>query len=228
MDFIRRLFYPPPHKHGPVDGFLHNYSYHPRYFLSLPFLWKVQFYYSSDLISSINKSISKEPNEKWRAITDPRYYSDAEGRLLVARSVVVPNENTQFDIVGSENLGGFLPGYAVNKRQDFLQKNLAINFFETDTDIEHLFFRPWMVALSIDGLMMRDLICPSVVLTQYNNRMEVRKEIKFNDVFPTNVEGYSVSYEDTDYKEKSITFAFKNYEPVGPEFGAPRATPVFS
>tara|TARA_R110000824_G_scaffold60345_3_gene161378 strand:- start:9111 stop:9776 length:666 start_codon:yes stop_codon:yes gene_type:complete len=199
---------------GPVLDFLHNYSEHEEFYLSHPFLWKITFSYSQDLISSINRALQKSPEEKWRAITQPYDYTDRGGNVLAARSVTVPNENTQFDVAGTMNQGGFLPGYAVNKRVDFLSKNLAINFFDTNDDIEHLFFRPWMVAVGIDGLMMRNLICPVITLTQYNNLGERRKGFEFIDVFPTNVEGYSLNYNDTEYLEKSVTFAFKNYRPI--------------
>ena len=199
---------------GPVYDFLHNYSQHEEFFLSHPFLWKVSFLYEQSLISSINRTLEKSPDEKWRAIRQPNDYTDRGGNILAARSVTVPNENTQFDIAGSMNLGGFLPGYAVTKRVDFLSKNLVINFFENNDDIEHMFFRPWMVSVGIDGLMMRDLLCPTVRLTQYNNLGERRKGYEFIDVFPTNVEGYTVSYNDEEFIEKSITFAFKNYRPI--------------
>ena len=208
MAFITQL------DNGPVSQFLHNYSEHESFYLSHPFLWKVSFDYSQNLIGSINTALSKSSEEKWRAIREPRDYMDRViGNVLVARSVTVPNENTQFDVAGSMNQGGFLPGYAVNKRTDFLSKNLAINFFDTNDDIEHLFFRPWMIAIGIDGLMMRNLIC-TVDLTQYDNLGRRRKGFKFIDVFPTNVEGYSLTYDNTDFLEKSVTFAFKNYQPL--------------
>ena len=200
---------------NPVSHFLHGYSEHEAFYLSHPFLWKVSFDYSQDLIGSINTALAKGQEErKWRAIREPRDYMDNDiGNVLVARSITVPNESTQFDIAGSMNQGGFLPGYAVNKRTDFLSKNLAINFFDTNDDIEHLFFRPWMIAIGIDGLMMRNLIC-TVDLVQYDNLGRRRKGFKFIDVFPTNVEGYSLTYDNTDFLEKSVTFAFKNYEPL--------------
>lgn len=199
--------------------FLDGYSYSERFFLSHPFLWKVQFDYSSELIPAINTAIEKayDKSDDWKAITEP-YLFTRNGNILVAREVTIPNENSQFDIAGSQNLGGFLPGYALNKRVDFLSKNLGINFFDTQDDIEHHFFRPWMIAIGIDGLINRKLLC-NITLKQYNNRMQLRKGYKFIDVFPTNVEGYRLTYNDEDFIEKSITFAFKEYKPlntVGP------------
>ena len=39
----------------------------------------------------------------------------------------------------------------------------------------------------------------------------MRKGYRFTDVFPTNVEGYQLNYEGDDFKQKTVTFAFKNY-----------------
>ena len=210
-------------KDGPTYDFLHAYGSHPEFFLSLPVLWKVQFDYTPMLVYSIDKALAKNYDELWRVESQPLDYIDRQGGILAARQVVIPNENTQFDPVGTMNLGGFLPGYAVTKRVDFLSKNLVINFFDTQDDIEHLFFRPWMIAISIDGLMERSLLCPTVRLTQYNNLMQIRKGYEFTDVFPTNVEGYTLNYDSTDFIEKSVTFAFRNYRPIT---SAPRAIPV--
>tara|TARA_R100000900_G_scaffold146403_1_gene136169 strand:- start:2924 stop:3610 length:687 start_codon:yes stop_codon:yes gene_type:complete len=194
--------------------FLDGYSNSEKFFLAHPFLWKVSFEYDASLIFNVNDAISKaySNNDDWRAITEPDRFTK-NGNILVARSVTVPSENAQFDIAGSENLGGFLPGYALNKRTDFLSKNLAINFFDTQDDIEHNFFRPWMIALGIDGLINRRLLC-NVTLRQYNNKMEERKGYRFIDVFPTNVEGYTLSYNEESFQEKSVTFAFKEYKPL--------------
>ena len=109
----------------------------------------------------------------------------------------------------------------ISNISDFLQKNIAVNFFETQDDLEHNFFRPWMIALGIDGLINRDLLCTSVVVKQYNNRMGFRKGYVFEDVFPTNVEGFTLNYEDGEFVEKSITMAFRHYKPLTNKVGRP-------
>jgi len=194
--------------------FLDGYSNSEKFFLAHPFLWKVTFEYDPSLIANVNEAIGKaySSQEDWRAITEPNNFTK-NSNVLVARTVTVPGENSQFDLAGAENLGGFLPGYALTKRMDFLSKNLAINFLDTQDDIEHNFFRPWMIALGIDGLINRRLLC-NVTLRQYNNKMELRKGYRFIDVFPTNVEGYTLSYNDEGFQEKSVTFAFKEYKPL--------------
>ena len=137
------------------------------------------------------------------------------GSVLAAREVTVPNENCQFLAPGAEiNKGNYLPAFGAERRMNFLERNLAINFFDTEEDLEHTFFRPWMIAVASHGLIERDLLCPIVELSQYNNRGEKRKGYKFVDVFPTNVEGYILNYNNTEFLEKSVTFAFKNYVQV--------------
>ena len=71
-----------------------------------------------------------------------------------------------------------------------------------------------MIAIGNDGLLERRLICPDITLRQYNNRMELRKGYIFEQVFPTNVEGYNLTYNDEEFKQKSVTFAFRNYRPL--------------
>jgi len=207
-----------------IETFLDAYSagdrgqQHEEFFLSLPFLWKIQFHYSaSTLLPNINNAIRKaykSDSQDWRAITEPDKFVRS-GNVIAAREVVIPNENSTFDLAGGMNLGGFLPGYALNKRTDFLQKNLNINFFETQDDLEHNFFRPWMIAIGIDGLINRNLLC-TVYIKQYNNRMGLRKGYIFEDVFPTNVEGLTLNYEDSPFTQKTITLAFKHYKPIVP------------
>jgi len=212
------------HLRPEIETFLDAYGaghrgyQHEEFFLSLPFLWKIQFHYTaSRLLPNINNAIRKayeSDSQDWRAITEPDKFVRS-GNVIAAREVVIPNENSQFDVAGGMNLGGFLPGYALNKRTDFLSKNLNINFFETQDDLEHNFFRPWMIAIGIDGLINRNLLC-TVVIKQYNNRMGLRKGYIFEDVFPTNVEGLTLNYEDSPFTQKTITLAFKHYKPIVP------------
>lgn len=210
--------------------FLDGYSRERKYFLSLPNLWKINFQYSDSgalmgdqagppgsessgevgLPSAIQRALN-DADEGWRVKKGPLEFTK-NGSVLVAREVTIPQENTQFIAPGAEiNKGNYLPAFGAERRMNFLERNLAINFFDTEEDLEHIFFRPWMIAVATHGLIERDLLCPTVELRQYNNRGEMRKGYKFIDVFPTNVEGYNLNYNNTEFLEKSVTFAFKNY-----------------
>ena len=210
--------------------FLDGYSRDRKFFLSLPTLWKVNFQYSNvgalqpgqpgvpgssssgpvGLPSAIQRALF-DADEGWRVKNEPMEFTK-NGSVLAAREVTVPQENTQFLAPGGEiNKGNYLPAFGAERRMNFLERNLAINFFDTEEDLEHIFFRPWMIAIATHGLIERDLLCTAVELRQYNNRGEMRKGYRFTDVFPTNVEGYQLNYNDDDFKQKSVTFAFKNY-----------------
>tara|TARA_R110002051_G_scaffold208558_3_gene274510 strand:- start:1786 stop:2406 length:621 start_codon:yes stop_codon:yes gene_type:complete len=197
--------------------FLDSYSREKKFFLSLPNLWKINFQYSNSrapgaagLPSAIQRALN-DADEGWRVKNDPEEF-EKNGSVLAAREVTVPQENTQFIAPGADiNKGNYLPAFGAERRMNFLERNLAINFFDTEEDLEHTFFRPWMIAVASHGLIERDLLCPIVELSQYNNRGEKRKGYKFVDVFPTNVEGYNLNYNNTEFLEKSVTFAFKNY-----------------
>ena len=203
---------------SPAEDFLDAYSRERQYFLSLPSLWKIEFNYTGNpnLWSHINETLEKA-GERWRVQSVPAAFTK-NGNVLVAREVTVPPETTSFLTPGGEiNKGGYLPGFGVDQRANFASRNLVVNFFDTIGDIEHTFFRPWMIAIGIDGLIGRaigkSLLCNNVVLRQYDNLGGVRKGYQFDDIFPTNVEGYTLNYDGEDYAEKSVTFAFKNYRP---------------
>ena len=217
----------------PVYDFLDAYSKDKRFFLSLPALWKIEFQYSdagmlplgqqgplgresrnkTGLPEAIMRALG-DADEKWRVEKGPEQFTK-NGSILAATEVTVPQENASIIAPGGEiNKGNYLPAYGVERRMNFAERNLAINFFDTEEDLEHIFFRPWMIAVATHGLIERDLLCPTVVLRQYNNRMKLRKGYKFKDVFPTNVEGYNLNYIDDEFKQKSVTFAFKNYEQI--------------
>ena len=200
---------------GEVYDFLSNYSVGgpSRYYLSLPTLWKIEFSNAGSVRGQVDQALEKA-GESWRVKNIPEEFV-SNGNTLVAREVAVPGETTEFLEAGADiNLGGFLPAYGVNRRQGFLTRTLAVNIFDTDDDLEHNFFRPCMIAVGIDGLLNRGLLCPNVVLRQYNHKGEIRKGYNFTDVFPTNVEGYTIDYDNETFLEKSVTFAFKNYAPI--------------
>ena len=200
---------------GEQYDFLKTYSRYgpPKFYLSLPFLWKIEFQNAKSVVDAVDGALEKA-RERWRVRNTPEEFM-ANGNMMVAREVTVPGETTEFLEAGADiNKGGFLPAFGVEKRQGFLARNLTLNILDTNEDLEHNFFRPWMIAIGIDGLINRRLLCPNVVLRQYNNKGEVRKGYNFVDVFPTNVEQYTIDYDNETFLEKSVTFAFKNYEPI--------------
>ena len=190
---------------GGSTDFLQAFSSDSKYFLSQPFLWKVSI--DGDLSGAINSALQKG-NENWSANVQPSLLTK-NGAILVARSVNTPQESSVFAPQSVQNRG-FLPGYSLIERNDFLTRSFSINFIETEQDIEHGFMRPWMIALGIDGLINFGLKT-NIVVKQYNNKGSMRKGYIFEDSFPTAVEGYTIDHNSDDFIEKSVTFACKNY-----------------
>tara|TARA_R100000951_G_scaffold89875_1_gene77989 strand:+ start:792 stop:1382 length:591 start_codon:yes stop_codon:yes gene_type:complete len=190
-----------------ANVFLQAFSTDPNFFVSHPFLWKVSL--DANVSGAINSALSKA-NESWSASVSPNALT-RNGTLLVARQMTIPQESSEFTPIGVENRGGFLPGYGLTQRTDFLSRSFSLNVLETGSDIEHGFFRPWLIALGIDGLTNFGLKT-NITVTQYNNDGSKRKGYVFEDAFPTAVEGYSLNYNDGDFIEKSVTFACKNYK----------------
>ena len=188
--------------------FLDAFSNDPNFFVSHPFLWKVSLDAGS-VTGAINSALSKA-GEKWDASVFPDRLTN-DGALLVARSVTLPQESSEFTPIGVDNRGGFLPGYGLVQRTDFLSRSFSLNVLETGSDLEHFFFRPWLIALGIDGLTNFNLKC-DITVQQFNNDGTQRKKYVFEKAFPTAVEGYTLNYNDGEFIEKSITFACNNYK----------------
>lgn len=193
-----------------INDFLNAFSSEEKYFLSLPVLWSV----SIDGVStgSIN-SVLSDAGDKWKANMTPSDLTK-NSSILVAQEVQLPNEGANFVATNSgSGMGGFLPGYALTERTDFLSRNFTVNFLETKKDIEHNFFRPWMIAVGINGLVGSSLK-GNMTVRQYDNRGNLLKGYKFSKVFPVDVGGFTLRYDNTDFIIKSVKFACQNYEPL--------------
>lgn len=196
---------------GPqINDFLAAFSGDNKFCLSLPVLWTV----SIDGVTndSINEVLSFA-DESWRANLTPNSMSK-NGNILPAQEVNIPNESSSFQATNTgTGMGGFLPGYALDSRTDFLSRNFSINFLETKQDLEHEFFRPWMIALGIKGLVESGSnLKGTIQVRQYDNQGNLRKGYQFDKAFVTNSEGFSLNYQDTDFTIKSVTFACQNYK----------------
>lgn len=192
-----------------INDFLNAFSRESKFCLSLPVFWTV----TVDGVStgSIN-SVLGRAGEKWQAKLSPREMIK-NGNLLVAQEVQLPNESSSFTPMSMGSMGGFLPGYGLDSRSDFLSRTVSINILETNKDLEHNYFRPWMIAVGIQGLVESgSSLKGTVEIKQYTNSGQFRKGFRFKKAFPTSVEGFGLSYDNTDFKIKTVTFACQNYE----------------
>jgi hypothetical protein len=193
-----------------IKEFLATFSKDQKFFLNLPVFWTVTF----DSINSgaINSVLSKA-GEKWQAKENISTYIKG-GNILVAQQVNIPNEGSTFNAYGSgSNMGGFLAGLGMENRDNFLSRGITVNFLETQKDIDQYFFRPWAIAIGIKGLIEHGpSLKGNMTVKQYTNKGQFIKGFKFQKIFPTAVEGYSLNYSDTEFKQKSVTFGCQNYQ----------------
>lgn len=192
------------------SDFLQAFSSDPRFCLSIPVFWSVSI--DGVSVGAINEILS-DAQESWKANFDPNSMT-VNSNILVAQEVTIPTESSSFQAmeVGSGS-GGYLPGYALDKRSNFLDRSFTVNFLETSKDLEHNFFRPWMISVGINGLVGSQLK-GTMEVKQYNNAGQFRKGYKFKKVFPTAVEGFTLNYDNTDFIIKSVTFACENYQQI--------------
>lgn len=193
-----------------INDFLQAFSGDSKFCLNLPVFWGVTITGVSE--GSINAVLSYA-GEKWQAKTSPIEMS-AGFNILVAQGVTLPNESSNFISMSvGGGSGGFLPAYGLDYRSDFLSRSFNINFLETTLDLEHNYFRPWMIAVGIKGLIEQgENLKSTIEVRQYKNDGSFMKGFRFKKAYPTNVEGFELNYNDTDFKIKSVAFACENYE----------------
>lgn len=195
-----------------ITQFLNSFSNDSKFALNLPVLWSVTI----DGVTSdaINEAMDYA-GESWKAKTDPLSMTK-DGVLLVAQEVTLPGESSSFSPMESgSSMGGYLPGYALNNRSNFLDRSFTINFLETQLDLEHYFLRPWLIAVGIRGLIENGQSLKSdIEVRQFSNSGKITKGFKFKKAFPTNIEGFTLNHDNTDFLIKSVTFACQNYEQI--------------
>ena len=196
---------------GPnINEFYAAFSGDRKFFLHLPVLWTVTI---DGVTTGAINGVLGDAGQPWRANGSPGAYTRS-GTILCAQEVTLPSESSSFAALESgSNMGGFLPGYGMTARSNFLDRGLSVNFLETEVDIEHNFFRPWTIAVGIKGLVEHGpSLKGNMQVKQYTNGGKFIKGYQFNKIFPTAVEGFTLNYESTDFKIKSVTFGCENYQ----------------
>lgn len=191
-----------------IRDFYTSFTTEDKFFINLPVFWTVTI----DGIdkSNINKVLT-DAGEKWAAKISP-FEMTKHGNILVAQEVTIPSESSDYVAVSNIPTGGYLPSYAMTERSNFLSRSFTINIMETQTDLEHNFFRPWQIAMGIHGLIASPPDLRAMIeVKQFSNGGKFIKGFKFHRAFPTVVEGFTLNYENTDIPMKTITFGCDNY-----------------
>ena len=140
--------------------------------------------------------------------------SQGEHGMIYAQEISFPGEQSSFDQFGANNRGGYMPGYGLIQRESFLSRNVTINFFES-SGLDEGFFRPWAIAIGTKGLIGNSLKSTINVkqLKQGPKQLSNRRTWRFEEAFPTNVEGFTINYGPQEFTAITVTFAFRNYGP---------------
>lgn len=198
-----------------VPSFLTKFSTDRNFALPLSFLWTVTI--DGSVVSEIESALSKI-DYKWNVEGANSWIDNATNNILVAQEVTIPSESYETVILGPDsNRGAYMPGYGVTQRTDFLSRNLTINFIETNKDIESLLFRPWIVAISVNG-MIGGKLKANATINQYDRSGRIRKTYNFTNIFPTNTEGSNLTYGSDDFSVKTVTFGYTRYDIEIPTF----------
>jgi len=193
-----------------IINFLDNFSKEKKYEIPIHVLWTVSIYNAPELVQAIGASLGSI-DHGWADVKDTVTWAN-KGAILVAQEVSLPGESFEVSLLDpGASRAAYMPGYAATKRSDFLSRNVTINFLETDTDIEAQLFRPWAIALSVDGLTNRTLKS-TIKVAQYDSKRSRRKEYTFYNAFPTNCEPSTINYSEDTIKSKTVTFAYSKYE----------------
>ena len=193
-----------------IPNFLDNFSTRYKYGIPIQVLWSVTFSDGQSLEQSITNSLRKI-DHNWSPVFSSDMWTSL-GNILVAQEVSLPGESFEVaPLTIGESSGAYMPGYAATKRSDFLSRNVTINFLETNIDIESQLFRPWAIAISVDGLI-GSALKTTINVCQYDNKRKKRKEYIFYNAFPTNCETSMINYTDDQVKTKTVTFAYSRYE----------------
>lgn len=197
-----------------INEFFQTISKDYRGVLNLPVLWTVSI---EGVTTRSITTVLEEAGQSWKSKISTFDMSSIEGGILIAQEVTLPNEKSEFSIAeSSQAMGGYLSPYVMNKRENFLSRTLAVNFLETQVDIEHYYFRPWMIALGIKGLIETgpNNLKATMEVKQFNNKGQLIKGFRFLKVFPVGIEGYNLKYDTTDFKIKSVSFSCQDYEQI--------------
>lgn len=165
---------------------------------------------------------------KWglrKNIFDSR--TDDQIGFLFAQEVALPQEQVSIGVQPVKNSGGFIAGYYGDRRMDYGQGNkLDITFLEQNKDVLDFFIRPWIVAVSYNGLIEDpegiDLKCNitvnlhtrTTVTDNFGDITNRRKSYTFRDCVPTMHAPDQISYGDMDPGEinRTVSFVFADYK----------------
>ena len=133
--------------------------------------------------------------------------SGLNSQLWAAQEVTIPYEGATMTEMAPENRGGFMPWPGVISRESFLSRPLAINFFDLGGADAETMAREWMIELAEKGFRSTGVHDGSLTCILYDKKGGQRRVYNAQGVYPTNVEGFTTSYQSNTFIVKTVTFA---------------------
>jgi hypothetical protein len=143
---------------------------------------------------------------------------------LFAQGALVPGERYNIesaDIGNSSNNKGFIPGIVAKGRTSYDSAPLSLTFLETNTSILDFVFRPWIMAVSHQGLVARprpqDKVTCNITLMNYTRSYQnvsqiPRKVFTFYNCAPYEILQQNWSYDEPGSAPvNTVNFTYTNY-----------------
>jgi len=129
--------------------------------------------------------------------------------LWAAQEVTIPNESTTLTDMAPENRGHWMPYPGVIQRESFLGRTLAVNFFDYGgTEDPGEMAREWMKDIAKHGMRDATMWESSITCKMMKKQGQIpRRTYNARGVFPTNVEGFTASYQGNTFIVKTVTFS---------------------
>ena len=245
---------------GPIPEFLDKVSNNWGLTFVYPKIWAISFSpvtsknSSSQLGTAIKQVLSRyndinnfrsvfySKNPYSQILSSPNEVNVSVGdaaHFLLANKISIPGENIQLNggtIPSADIAGGVLWGRALGSRQSSPSSTnkIKITFFDTNKELVDLLIKPWLVAVSYQGLI-EDESCPqlkcditahffakssSKATVNRNDELQITSNVpqffnnKQDSVWTTSTKSVKVSHlsEDKPFLRKTVTF--KNCVPV--------------
>lgn len=168
----------------------------------------------------------KKYTEREGSVLTPDVYKKAYNEsvrprgIIIAQGVKHVGEGLQFKRDGY-NATGLWKGIISGGRSDIEQFN--ISFLETNLSFVDYAIRPWLVAISHEGLTQKSLIANNITVWHLSKmgartNMVRRKVIKYHHCFPTNVDSQEYNYSGDDVRiQRQVQFGFLYYTLEDPD-----------
>lgn len=176
--------------------------------------------FAATTISSLDASEWSLDKKTIEGLLDDKFHNvDARVGCVFAREVSIPQETNNINRNGL-SYGAHLAPVTMESRKS--SHTFDCKFLETNASFVDLILRPWSILAGHYGMVARNPLsnknvkCDYVDIVQYaksgySSAPYIRKIIRFQNVVPSSIGGYTVSHIEDGLSVRNVTFAFNNY-----------------